>query len=81
MPFSYSPSAADTGTGTFTVFARNIVTDDIVEDAEGAFKPSLVTLSITGRVVPEPSTWGMMLVGFAGLGFAGYRARRSALST
>jgi hypothetical protein len=23
--------------------------------------------------VPEPSTWGMMLVGFAGLGYAGYR--------
>jgi hypothetical protein len=25
--------------------------------------------------VPEPSTWAMMLLGFAGLGFAGYRAR------
>jgi PEP-CTERM motif len=24
--------------------------------------------------VPEPSTWAMMLLGFAGLGFAGYRA-------
>jgi hypothetical protein len=27
--------------------------------------------------VPEPSTWAMMLLGFAGLGFAGYRATRS----
>ena len=26
--------------------------------------------------VPEPSTWAMMVVGFAGLGFAGYRASR-----
>jgi hypothetical protein len=26
--------------------------------------------------VPEPSTWVMMLIGFAGLGFAGYRARK-----
>jgi PEP-CTERM motif len=26
-------------------------------------------------MVPEPSTWTMMLVGFAGLVFAGYRAR------
>ena len=26
-------------------------------------------------VVPEPSSWAMILVGFAGLGFAGYRAR------
>ena len=28
--------------------------------------------------VPEPSTWAMMLAGFAGIGFAGYRARRRA---
>jgi PEP-CTERM motif len=29
--------------------------------------------------VPEPSTWAMMLLGFAGLGYAGYRrARRAA---
>jgi hypothetical protein len=29
--------------------------------------------------VPEPSTWAMMLIGFVGLGFAGYRStRRSA---
>lgn len=28
--------------------------------------------------VPEPSTWAMMLLGFAGLGFAGYRRARLA---
>lgn len=28
------------------------------------------------RVVPEPSTWAMLLIGFAGLGFAGLRVRR-----
>ena len=27
---------------------------------------------------PEPSTWAMMLLGFAGLGFAGYRTSRKA---
>jgi hypothetical protein len=26
--------------------------------------------------VPEPSTWAMMLIGFAGLGFAFHRSRR-----
>jgi hypothetical protein len=33
-------------------------------------------------VIPEPSTWAMMLIGFAGLGFAGYRraTRASAAS-
>ena len=28
--------------------------------------------------VPEPSTWAMMLIGFAGLGLAGWRHRRTA---
>ena len=28
--------------------------------------------------VPEPSTWALMLLGFAGLGFAGYRRSRGA---
>jgi hypothetical protein len=28
--------------------------------------------------VPEPSTWAMMLVGFAGLGFAGWRGSQTA---
>lgn len=26
--------------------------------------------------VPEPSTWAMMMIGFAGLGYAGYRSSR-----
>jgi hypothetical protein len=30
--------------------------------------------------VPEPSTWSMMLLGFAFLGYAGYRGRRSAVA-
>ena len=30
--------------------------------------------------VPESSTWAMMLLGFAGLGFAGYRAARKGVS-
>jgi hypothetical protein len=38
--------------------------------------PFDAAFSLTGTVVPEPSTWAMMLLGFAGLGFAGYRASR-----
>ena len=30
--------------------------------------------------VPEPSTWSMMLLGFTGLGFAGYRSARKGVS-
>jgi autotransporter passenger strand-loop-strand repeat protein len=43
---------------------------------------SLILVPIVGgssAAVPEPSTWAMMLLGFAGLGFVGYRqATRSA---
>jgi uncharacterized membrane protein len=31
--------------------------------------------------VPEPSTWAMMLFGFAGLGFASYRSTRRTAAT
>jgi hypothetical protein len=31
-------------------------------------------------VVPEPSTWAMMLIGFVGLGYAGFRKARSTRS-
>jgi hypothetical protein len=34
--------------------------------------------SLSGALVPEPSTWAMMLLGFAGLGFVGYRQARKA---
>ena len=37
-------------------------------------EPGWVLYSPT--TVPEPSTWAMMLLGFAGLGFAGYRRAR-----
>jgi hypothetical protein len=39
---------------------------------------SLPTIQVTSDVegVPEPSTWAMLFLGFAGLGLAGYRASR-----
>ena len=40
-------------------------------------------VSVTGAAVgavPEPSTWAMMILGFAGLGFMAYRRRRNAFS-
>jgi hypothetical protein len=41
--------------------------------------------SILGRgeiavAAPEASTWAMMMLGFAGLGFAGYRASRKSVA-
>jgi hypothetical protein len=37
--------------------------------------------SIVTSAVPEPSTWAMMLIGFAGIGFMAYRRSRKALAT
>jgi hypothetical protein len=39
--------------------------------------PFNAAFSLTGITVPEPSTWAMMLIGFAGLGFAAYSLRNS----
>jgi hypothetical protein len=36
----------------------------------------VITLVSGVTTVPEPSTWTMMLLGFAGLGFVGYRGTR-----
>jgi hypothetical protein len=42
--------------------------------------PFNAAFSLSGSVVPEPSTWAMMIIGFAGLGYAVYR-RESRVAT
>ena len=68
--FSTPTFTYDGGTNTTTVSMVDV-----------AFVPSVgggpdLTFTLVGSAVPEPSTWAMLLVGFAGLGFAGYRASR-----
>jgi hypothetical protein len=57
-----------TGAGPYSV------TELIVFDTHGASGSFSSTIDVSG--VPEPSTWAMMLIGFAGLGFALHRSRR-----
>jgi hypothetical protein len=47
----------------------------------GWTSPSVYTppefIGAVTTAVPEPSTWAMLLIGFAGIGFATYRRRHS----
>ena len=45
---------------------------NLVADGAGGFGFDLAV----GGAVPEPSTWAMMLLGLAGLGYAGYRRKK-----
>jgi PEP-CTERM motif len=50
----------------------------------GIFETKQIEFSGIPGVVPEPATWAMMLLGFAGLGFMGLRSagrRRTACDT
>ena len=84
-----APKPISGGTGPFVGDLQSWTRDDISPNnlepdwlrvgtdivGAGAFNASF---SLSGAVVPEPSTWAMMLLGFAGLGFAGYRRARMA---
>jgi hypothetical protein len=39
------------------------------------------TFTAASSAIPEPSSWAMMLIGFGGLGYAGYRRARAARAT
>jgi PEP-CTERM motif len=71
-----------TGAGQLIQNAFNSMGQDeayTTSSPEFAMMESIGYNGSISSVVPEPATWAMMLLGFAGLGFAGYRtSRRSA---
>jgi hypothetical protein len=71
------PGELTAGCGTGLCFFENAF-------VEAAFQGDLTvsyvyTPAITG--IPEPSTWAMILLGFVGLGYAGYRRARAGHAT
>ena len=70
------------GTGPINVTASGAflflgINDDLYADNSGSLHVTVTADSISA--VPEPSTWAMMLLGFAGVGFMAYRRRSSAM--
>ena len=45
-------------------------------DPAGTFPPGVALANFSVTAVPEPATWAMLLLGFAGLGFALRHSRR-----
>ena len=67
-----------TSAGDINIFYLNGapgVTNSVENPGGGLVALSPADLSVAA--VPEPSTWAMMLLGFVGLGFAGYRRART----
>ena len=57
-------------------FDPTVTIDPNSQDA-GAFSLVFSPGFGPGSTVPEPSTWAMMLIGFAGLGYATFRQGRN----
>ena len=54
------------------------LSETVYDQHSGVLSGTMAIVQIGTPPVPEASTWAMMALGFAGLGFAGYRSRRSA---
>jgi hypothetical protein len=75
-----SPNAVTwdlTGTVTGGGF-HNVPVSMIIDATQSGGPGNVISVSGTNSsAIPEPSTWVMMALGFAGLGFLGYRKTRS----
>jgi hypothetical protein len=45
--------------------------------AQFADRSGTLVIASTAGAVPEPATWALMVLGFAGLGYAGFRQTRT----
>jgi hypothetical protein len=78
VPSGYVSGSALSDTSTYAnkTFSSLGVTPGTYEWTWGTGTNQNFTLVI-GSAVPEPSTWAMLLLGFAGLGFMAYRRKQN----
>lgn len=75
-----SPTSFAETTVTYTGPSGNLPFQLVYGECCGAPAALEISLPLTSAV-PEPSTWAMMVIGFAGLGFAAFgRSRKGAIS-
>lgn len=67
------------GSGTINYSGFDPTPGSFIFTAQGGTITSFSATTLA-RAVPEPATWGMMLLGFAGIGFAMRRRRQPALA-
>ena len=75
------------GTGVTAVLQGQIVGDPQLQFTDVTVSPDqlatggLVGNEATAGIIPEPSTWVMIMLGFAGIGLVGYRTKRASSPT
>ena len=73
-PFTYSVQAGDISSGSFRYRTLDF-TSGFFELLFADLSPTTLTVTVA-ESVPEPATWAMMILGFAGVGFMAYRRSR-----
>ncbi|MGB7977099.1 MAG: PEPxxWA-CTERM sorting domain-containing protein [Roseiarcus sp.] len=66
--------------GAFTATSPFSMTEEVVYTLQPNGELLNRGIGMVMTEVPEPSTWAMMLLGFAGLGFAAYRSSRTKIA-
>jgi CHRD domain/PEP-CTERM motif len=78
---SYNPAFVTANGGTalsaFAALEAGLVAGDAYLNIHTTEFPGGEIRGFLLAAVPEPSTWAMLILGFAGLGFIGYRRRNS----
>lgn len=67
------------GTGTFVISDASISMNSVISSVTLSFGtgPETFVVAHMTPAVPEPSTWAMMILGFAGIGFLAYRRKNA----
>jgi hypothetical protein len=65
------------GSGSDYFGFTNTQIDRVVFNVSGDNAALIDNVAFNVSAVPEPSTWAMMILGFAGVGFIAYRRRNN----